>query len=273
MTAERALRDEVHAAYLEFFELAERRRRWSVFSDIPWDELDEQKNDEQLAICAETFCGVEMYLPDYVRDGLNVLRDDFGQCWFHVNWGYEESKHALALRMYLERSGQRTADQLFDFERAVMRNAWRAPFRTPRQMTCYGAIQEAATWLIYQKQLACARAAGEPVLARVYQLIMRDEAAHAAFYQKVVKLSLVEDREGTLSDLAWVFGNFKMPGAGLVPDYDARIGVMRDAGIDRSVFLTRVWFPMLKKVGTDRRELLKYQRFHRENAPQAAVAK
>ena len=34
------LRDKIYRAYLEFFEVAERKRRWNMFDDIPWDALD-----------------------------------------------------------------------------------------------------------------------------------------------------------------------------------------------------------------------------------------
>ncbi|MGO4421579.1 acyl-ACP desaturase, partial [Streptomyces sp. MCAF7] len=114
----------LYRQYMEFFELAERRRRWSVFDDIPWDKWQEQSRDESLAQCAETFLGVEMYLPDYVAEGLNVVRESFGQAWFQVNWGYEESKHALALKEFLLRTGQRTDEQIREFEKRVLSRRW-----------------------------------------------------------------------------------------------------------------------------------------------------
>ena len=53
-----------------------------------------------------------MYLPDYVSQGINLLRQNFGAAWFAANWGYEESKHALTLRHWLIKSGHRTEDQM-----------------------------------------------------------------------------------------------------------------------------------------------------------------
>jgi acyl-[acyl-carrier-protein] desaturase len=266
VTATRAHREAVYRAYMEFFEKAERIRRWSVFHDLPWDELDPSKATDELALCAETFCGVEMYLPDYVAQGINVVRDRFGQAWFQANWGYEESKHAFALREWLVRSGKRTQEQWEDFEASVFKNTWNRPFGTARQMTCYGCIQEQATWMIYRKQKECADQAGDAVLAKIYSLVGRDEAAHGAFYRDVVALEMEEDRDGTLRDLAFVFANFEMPGVGLVPDYDSRIGVMRSAGIDRNTFLAKVWFPLLKSVGTSRAELSRSMRRMRDDA-------
>ena len=104
-----AIEDRLYRLYMEFFERAERERRWSVFDDIPWDQVNPEAS-EHLALCAETFASVEMYLPDYVAGGINSVRDYFGRAWWQANWGYEESKHSLALGEYLLRSGKRTRD-------------------------------------------------------------------------------------------------------------------------------------------------------------------
>jgi acyl-[acyl-carrier-protein] desaturase len=259
MKATKSHRERVYRAYMSFFEHAERHRRWNLFDDIPWEKLDESRNDPRLALGAETFCGVEMYLPDYLSQGINIVRESFGQAWFQANWGYEESKHSLALREYLLRSGQRTEEQFAEFEHAIFSRTWNRPFLTARQMTCYGCIQEATTFLMYRKQGDVAERLKDAVLKTIYDLLARDEAAHAGFYQMELKLELEEDREGTLRDLAHVFANFYMPGMGLVPDYDERIKYMRSAGVDRTVFLRDVWFRLLRQLGTTRQELARHR--------------
>jgi acyl-[acyl-carrier-protein] desaturase len=251
-----AFREAVYREYMEFFEKAERNRRWSVFNDIPWDELDPAKNDEEAAMLAETFVGVEMYLPDYVSGGINVVRETFGQAWFNANWGYEESKHAFSLREWLVRSGQRTQEQMREFEKAILGKQWQLPFSTARQMTFYGAVQEQATFMMYKHQLDRARERGDEVLAAIYGFISKDEAAHADFYRKVMALELVEDRPGTVRDMALVFKNFRMPADDLVPDYERRTQKMREnGGVDRGVFLREVWFPTLKKLDVTRQDI------------------
>ena len=50
------------------------------------------------------------------------------------------------------------------------------------------------------------------------------------------------------------------PGVGLVPDYDARIVKMREAGMDRNTFVRKVYAPVLKQLGVDRHEV---RRAHR----------
>ncbi len=197
-----------------------------------------------------------MYLPDYVAGGINVVRKSFGQAWFQANWAYEESKHALALTEYLLRSGKRTDEQMVDFQNRIFEKVWKRPFDTPREMTLYGIIQEMATFVIYIKQRDRAASEQCEALHKIYDLIARDEIAHCRFYQNVVKVLLEEDREGTLADFAHVFANFEMPGVTLVPNYDDRVEIMRQAGIDRAVFLQKVYFPILKYLGITRHEMM-----------------
>lgn len=253
------LEERLFNEYTTFFEKAERERRWNVFTDIPWEKVNKGASEE-LALCAETFCSVEMYLPDYVSNGINVVRQYFGQSWFQANWAYEESKHSLTLMQYLIRSGKRTEEQMFDLQNAIFSKKWTLPFTTARQMTFYGCVQEMATFVIYVKHRDRAAEEGDEALRTAYDFIARDEIAHTRFYQGVIKVLLEEDREGTLADMAHVFANFKMPGVDLVPDYDSRILKMREAGIDRDVFIQKVYMPILKHIGVSRHEMLAAQR-------------
>jgi acyl-[acyl-carrier-protein] desaturase len=252
------LEERLYREYLTFFEKAEKERRWNVFNDIPWERVNKDAS-EDLALCAETFCSVEMYLPDYVAGGINVVRKYFGQAWFQANWGYEESKHSLALTHWLIKSGKRTEEQMFDLQNQIFDKEWKLPFSTARQMTFYGCVQEMATFIIYLKHRERAAKEGDEALRQIYDLVARDEIAHCRFYQSVTKVLLEEDREGTLRDMAHVFANFKMPGVGIVPDYDDRILKMREAGIDRTVFIQKVYLPILKYLDVSRHDMLKAQ--------------
>src|SRR6266852_3239559 len=166
----------MYQEYTSFFDTAERARSWNPFEEVPWDKVNKNASEE-LALCAETFCGVEMYLPDYVAGGINVVRKCFGQAWFQANWAYEESKHALALTEYLLRSGKRTDEQMVDFQNKIFDKVWERPFDTPRQMTLYGVIQEMATFVIYLKQRDRAISEKCEALHKIYDLIARDEIA------------------------------------------------------------------------------------------------
>ena len=260
MTVSAATSERIYREYMSFFEKAEKARRWSIFDDIPWDKLDTCPRDPVLALCAETFIGVEMYLPDYVGQGINLMRDCFGRAWFMANWGYEESKHALSLREYLRKSGQRTDDEIRNYEKQILGKQWNKPFPTARQMSCYGCIQELTTYVFYKKHKKMAEQKGDEVLAAIYGFISRDEIAHFGFYAAVTRVLLEEDPEGTKRDLAHVFKHFTMPAYDLVPDYDERVKVMREAGMDRNAFVSEVWLPALKAVGLTRTDLVGYNR-------------
>ena len=131
MGASDSFRQAVYREYMTFFERAEKNRRWNLFTDVPWDEIDRSKLCPRAAMNAETFVGVESYLPDYVSQGINCVRSMFGQAWFSANWGYEESKHALSLREYLVRSGQRTETQMLEYERPCSQNNGNFRFKRP----------------------------------------------------------------------------------------------------------------------------------------------
>src|SRR4051794_26388795 len=94
----------IYDLYRDFFNKAERRRRWSLEDDIPWGQCN-PRLDPAVADVVESFCAVELYLPDYVGKILPLIRGTRGRAWFAANWGYEESKHSLALGDWLVRSG------------------------------------------------------------------------------------------------------------------------------------------------------------------------
>jgi acyl-[acyl-carrier-protein] desaturase len=247
-------KDKFYRAYMDFFETAERKRRWSVFEDIPWDKLSPGANTEARAIRIETYCAEEMYLPDYNRAGVELLRGVFGLSWFQTAWSYEEARHGLVFREYLLRSGLRTPEQFDKLETQVFSNSWHAPFATRRQMSCYGALQESATYLAYRAQKDRAELEKDKTLEAIFFFVSRDEAAHAGFYREMIAIEMAEDRVGTLADLAHVIANFKMPGDGLIPNYHAALKI-GGGGISPRLFLTRAVLPLLKQLGTSRHEL------------------
>ena len=112
--------------FREFFDLAERRRRWKVADDIPWDECNPALKPV-VADVVETFCAVELYLPDYSAKILPKVRHSKGRAWFYANWGYEESKHSLALGDWLLKSGHRSEEYMADLERKVFAREWNLP--------------------------------------------------------------------------------------------------------------------------------------------------
>ncbi|HEY6419933.1 MAG TPA: acyl-ACP desaturase [Candidatus Binataceae bacterium] len=254
MGAVPTMREKVYRSAMEFFEIAEQKRNWNLFGDIPWDKLDSSLNSHKKAICIETFCAEELYLPDYSSRGMEIVRSSFGMAWFHARWSLEESKHGLVFREYLVRSGMRSEAEFEALEKLVFSKTWQPPFGTPRRMYCYAALQEGATYLAYKTQKDKADLAGDSVLSAIFNFVGRDEAAHWGFYRKVIELELAEDRAGTLADLALVISQFKMPADGLIPNYQQRLK-SSGAGISSRNFVEHVLLPTLKTIGTDRAEL------------------
>ena len=247
-------KEKFYRAYMQFFETAERKRRWNLFEDVPWEKLAPAMNTEARAVRIETYCAEEMFLPDYTQAGNELLRGVFGLAWFQNAWSYEESRHGLVFREYLIRSGLRTQAQFDELEADVFSRRWKAPFATRRRMSCYGALQESATYLAYRAQKDRAELEQDDTLAAIFFLVSRDEAAHAGFYRSMIEIDMAEDRVGTLADLAHVIANFKMPGDGLIPNYheNLRLG---GGGISPRLFFTRALMPLLKQLGTTRDEL------------------
>src|SRR6266436_906473 len=136
--------------YRDFFDQAEKKRRWSICDDIPWDQCNPNLNPA-IADVVESFTAVELYLPDYTSKILPVVRLSKGRTWFYANWGYEESKHSLALGDWLLRLG----------------------------MLIYAMVQEAATWLNYRNlRLKGENEGGDPALSKLLTLVAVDERAH-----------------------------------------------------------------------------------------------
>jgi acyl-[acyl-carrier-protein] desaturase len=254
MTAESIKRAQYYRATMDYLEVAERKRDWKLFDDIPWEKIDASKNSDQLATCIELFCAEEMYLPDYSSHGSRMTRDLFGAAWFQSRWSFEESRHGLAFREYLLQSGMRSEEQFDAFDQAHFSRSWMPPFATVRQMSCYGAIQEGATYVAYKGQKDKAEAEGDHVLKAIFTNIASDEAAHAGFYRKVVEIELGADREATVGDFAHVLANFKMPGDGLIPNYHQRLK-FGGGGISARQFMEGVVLSTLRSLGISRAEL------------------
>ncbi len=260
-TTPSTMREQAYQIYLDFLETAENKRRWNIFNDVPWEKLDASKATDEIGDRVEIFCTEELYVPDYSSKALDLSRTMFGMAWFQTCWAFEESRHGLVFREYLTRSGLRSAAELEALETATFSREWKLPFRTIRQMTCYGALQEGATFTAYNLQRNKARDAGDEVLEAIFLFVGRDEAAHAGFYRDMLQLELIQHREETLADLAYVLSNFKMPGEGLIPDYRRRLA-SSGAGISPRVFLARVVWPMLSTLEISREEMKSAMKKH-----------
>src|SRR4051812_26780201 len=211
---------------------------------------------DAIALIVESFMAVELFLPDYTSKILELVRRSRGRAWFQANWGYEESKHSMALEQWLLASGKRTPAELNKFIDSVLERQWELPFETPRQMMIYTTFQELSTGLNYRNLRRRAMEQNDNALSTALSFIARDESAHYQFFQDGVKLYLKEDRDGTLEDIKQVLTQFRMPAHDLIPDWEHRGKMI----IGQKVFSDRIFFkdimrPILSVLGTSRDEL------------------
>ena len=246
----------LYRLYREFFDLAEKKRRWSLRDDIPWDQVN-RAMDPAVADVVESFCAVELYLPDYIAKALPLCRASRGRAWFHANWGYEESKHSLALGDWLLRSGMRSEEQMADLEHQVFAHDWNLPHDSPVAMLIYAMVQELATGLNY-RNLRRRRLGGhaDPALSKLLGFLGLDEQAHHDFFYRAVRLHLGDDRAGTLGQLRRVLDTFAMPALEGLADGRRRVEAIRALGVfDHQTYYREVYHPILEALGVTRPEL------------------
>ncbi len=248
------LEREIWKIYLEFFDLAERRRRWNMRDDIPWNNCN-PATSHAVADVIESFCAVELFLPDYVGKFLPLVRGTRGRAWFAANWGYEESKHSMVMQEWLVRSGHRTEEQIEEVQSWAVIGEWELPTDDVRGLACYTMSQELATWLHY-KNLRNMIGDTDPALSKLLTLVAIDERAHYDFYVKILRLHLADDRAGTIEQLKRVLNGFAMPATHLLADSRRRIAAVKSLNIfNEDLFYAEVYQPILLALGIDKQEM------------------
>lgn len=249
-----AVSRKIYQIYREYFDRAEKNRRWSVRDDIPWDQCNPHL-DPAIADIVQTFCMVESYLPDYVSKLVPQVRAHRGRAWMLLNWGYEESKHSMVLGDWLLHSRSRTEEQMADLDQEVFGHQWQLPHDNPRAMLIYTTFQELATQLHYRNLRRIVN--GQcPALNRVLHLVAVDEAAHADFFRRIVQLHLEEDRAATLEAMRRVVNTFQMPAVHMLVDGQQRSAAVKALRIfDEDIFVYEVFEPLLARMGVQKSEL------------------
>jgi acyl-[acyl-carrier-protein] desaturase len=251
-----ALRAAIYRQFRDYFDRAEKKRRWSIRDDIPWDQCN-RALDPAIADVVETFCAVELYLPDYLSKLIPQVRGNHGRAWMFANWGYEECKHSMVLEDWLLRSGHRSDEQVADMHREVFSHEWELPYDNALGMLCYTTFQELATRIHYVRLgEAVQRAGGCPALEQALKLVAIDEAAHADFFRHLVEIYLAYDRPATLEQIRRVVNTFKMPAVHMLADSARRVADVKRLRIfEEQIFINLVYEPILSKLGISSKEL------------------
>jgi len=244
----------IYSLYRDYFDLAEKKRRWRLRDDIPWHQVSNAVAPE-IADVVQTFCSVEMYLPDYLSKLIPQVRAVRGRAWFLANWGYEESKHSLGFGDWLLRSGHRSEEEMADMEGEVFAQEWDLPYGSAKGMVIYTMLQERATWVSYRKVKAIVNGAC-PALDRVLHYISIDECAHYDFFRKLVQIYLEDDRDETLEQMRRVVNTFAMPAMHLLADGRQRTARVQELRVfDYDIFFNKVFQPVLKDLGLTNHDL------------------
>jgi acyl-[acyl-carrier-protein] desaturase len=257
------------AMYRDFFDKAEKKRRWSIRDDIPWDRCNPNL-DPAVADVVESFCAVELYLPDYTSKILPVVRPSKGRVWFYANWGYEESKHSLALGDWLLKSRHRTDEEMTDLERRIFQWEWNLPHDNHLGMLIYAMVQERATGLNYRNlRRRVQERGGDPALSQLLKFVSIDEQAHYSFFEECVGLYLKHDPAATLEPMPRVMNNFAMPAINDMTNGRRRVAAIKALHIfDEDIYYREVYQPIPTTLGVDRSEM-RHRLPNRKSAPVA----
>jgi len=243
--------------YRDYFDLAEKKRRWRIREDIPWDQCNPNLNSA-IADVVETFCAVEMYLPDYTSKMFRLIRHSKARTWFYANWGYEESKHSLALSDWLLRSRHRTDEQMADLDNKVFAREWDLPQDSPLGMMAYAMVQEHATFVNYRNlRQRVQDQGGDPALETILKFVTIDEAAHYGLFKQTFELFLKQDRESALVVLRPILNQFQMPAIHDLLDESARrIARVRELAVfNEEIFFSDVYHYLLNALGLTKADM------------------
>jgi acyl-[acyl-carrier-protein] desaturase len=250
-----SLEADLFRLYRDYFDRAEKKRRWSLRGDIPWDQCNSALAPV-VADVIESFLSVEMHLPDYVASAMARTRGSRACAWFYANWAYEESKHSLALGDWLLRSGSRSDEEMADIEARVFAQRWQAPHESAVGMLAYAMVQELATGINYRNLRGHVDRAGDPALSRLLGFLSVDEQAHYTFFLRAIRLFLEDDRPATLRALHEVLHNFSMPVIYEMDDGRRRVEAIKELALfDGRIYLEDVYQPILDALEIGRPEL------------------
>jgi hypothetical protein len=162
------------------------RARWTLSTDIPFDDIDPSLLSPQWISDLRNICltelsalyATEMFLRDFYTD------IDF--CSFISIWFYEEMKHHLTLRKYLEKCGE-----TFDEAKLPELRLTFAPGPAIETLTMhFCGEQRLAHWYT-----AFSEQAPEPVIRQIFKILAADELRHAACYAKYMRRAVANKPE------------------------------------------------------------------------------
>lgn len=166
--------------------------RWSMEQDVPWTSIQKEKLSREQLQFVKANALIEWTAVDaseaFLRDFQN--NSDFSS--FISVWFFEEMKHFLVLKRYVEQFGLEVTAGECQRMRSPVKPASSANILTVH------FIGELRLALWYN---TLARIFPEPVLQKIYKLIAHDEIRHGMCYYQFLKRLLAERPKDILTVL------------------------------------------------------------------------
>ena len=157
------------------------RARWSLSRDIDFDAIEADRLTPPWIRMVREVCLAELSALYATEMLLRDFYDDIDFCGFVSVWFYEEMKHHLVLRKYLERVGEVVAEAQLPRLRLAADDG---PAIDTLTMHFCGEQRLA------QRYAALSASAPEPVLRQIFTILAADELRHAAVYARYLRRAI-----------------------------------------------------------------------------------
>ena len=185
---------------LDWYEKQESTLTEKFVRDLPWDKVKDTPIDEKFIPVLLYMRDVEVLTEMYHRE---LRRTPTGRdpviSKFMERWGVEEVTHGRVIDRFLNEAGYDTPE---DWQQQTHLNVSKAYHVSTYLLTsltnllgsrftathmAFGAIHEMSTGQAYRKMRELAN---HPVLSKILDGVIREEAAHTHFYRSVARIEL-----------------------------------------------------------------------------------
>ncbi|MBM3274269.1 MAG: acyl-ACP desaturase [Candidatus Sericytochromatia bacterium] len=185
---------EYYALYVKYHGIGE-KRRWTLEVDVPWAEIDPSLANKDLIELIKIASLVESFS---YQNCARFFQAHRGLPWL-IGWKtmnlYEENRHHYSLLRYAQAVGATIDDEeIAAIQRGYQESAdlkdsqWSGADLLEELILAWISEIETAVW--YR---VAADHIGEPVGARLFNLISQDEWFHAAYYNEVIERMIAEE--------------------------------------------------------------------------------
>ncbi|MGH9945988.1 MAG: acyl-ACP desaturase [Pyrinomonadaceae bacterium] len=191
---------ETNKEVLDWYEKQERTLTDEFINSLPWNEIKKTPVDEKFIPVLLYMRDVEVLTEMYHEE---LRRTPTGRdpviSKFMERWGIEEVTHGQLINRFLNEMGHETPE---DWQRQTHENVTKSYHASTYLLTtltnllgsrftathmAFGAIHEMSTGQAYRKMQELAN---HPVLSKILDGIIKEEAAHTHFYRSVARIEL-----------------------------------------------------------------------------------